>query len=568
MAKKELKIIINRRCNNRNPFIYSAGSTKGIELHVVNNGAMVRVTMDSKKNTHEDLRYFRNAVLKDAFRKVFFLHALRYDYNLEPHKIIMSIDGDERIYDKETEGFPFLYSMISKVAMGLPDSWKEPELIQRFLGLSKSKSDEDLMSIAVNAFLASKGREYVIDRFTNLWTSMNAYYKYVGSMYNTYIENKVYRNKEIVEQLPAEIKAKGDIIETNLKLVPNKERERMGFLMKCLEPKPESEKLDAGYFNGVEKKKKRAARHKFEEELHRLPIEDRPRLYDYAEELLKGREAKKEDEFYYFHELSQTMGQKLFFFLIFEFPYYCRCNYVHGEKSIFLLAYANDYQLSVLYAAGYFVERFLLEMIPKTLKGEFKIPEEVIADREYKIYNGKSKNYNSNIKKYMDAVDQYFDRIEALNMLKAGDKAPSFTLTDQDGKEHTLEYYRGKKIILYFYSDKQESASKNQASGYAKLHSQFVEKGVVVIGVSRDSVESQKRFQEKMSLPFTLLSDVEKEVFEAYGALKLTKDNGHRLIKTVRTTYLINEEGIITFASNKVKAAADAKHMLAVVANS
>ena len=101
-------------------------------------------------------------------------------------------------------------------------------------------------------------------------------------------------------------------------------------------------------------------------------------------------------------------------------------------------------------------------------------------------------------------------------MLEAGTKAPAFALPDQDGNVHTLEEYRGKKVILYFYPRDNTPGCTKQACGFGELYPQFLEKGAVVLGISKDSVASHKKFEEKYRLPFTLLSDTELTAIKAY----------------------------------------------------
>ena len=147
-------------------------------------------------------------------------------------------------------------------------------------------------------------------------------------------------------------------------------------------------------------------------------------------------------------------------------------------------------------------------------------------------------------------------------MLEAGTKAPEFTLPDQNGKIHSLSDYRGRKVILYFYSKDNTSGCTKQACGFSDRYPQFLEKGAVVLGVSKDTVASHKKFEEKYSLAFTLLADPERTVIEAYDVWKEKKRCGKTSMGVVRTTYLIDEEGIIVKANDKVKAADDAEKML------
>ena len=147
-------------------------------------------------------------------------------------------------------------------------------------------------------------------------------------------------------------------------------------------------------------------------------------------------------------------------------------------------------------------------------------------------------------------------------MLNTGIKAPNFELPDQNGTIHTLEEYRGKKVILYFYPKDNTPGCTKQACGFSERYPQFMEKGTVVLGVSRDTVASHKKFEEKEGLVFTLLSDPERKVIEAYDVWKEKKNYGKVSMGVVRTTYLIDENGIIIRANDKVKAAEDAEKML------
>ena len=147
-------------------------------------------------------------------------------------------------------------------------------------------------------------------------------------------------------------------------------------------------------------------------------------------------------------------------------------------------------------------------------------------------------------------------------MLEVGTKAPGFTLPDQNGEQKSLSNYKGQKVILYFYPKDNTSGCTKQACAFGDLYPQFREKGAVVLGVSKDSVASHKRFEEKYGLPFTLLSDVDKTVIQAYDVWKEKKLYGKVSFGVVRTTYLIDEDGIIVKAFGKVKAADNPAQML------
>ena len=147
-------------------------------------------------------------------------------------------------------------------------------------------------------------------------------------------------------------------------------------------------------------------------------------------------------------------------------------------------------------------------------------------------------------------------------MLEIGTKAPEFSLPDQNGEMKSLSDYKGQKVILYFYPKDMTSGCTKQACTFGELYPQFREKGAVVIGVSKDSVASHKKFEEKYGLPFTLLSDPEKEVLQAYGVWQEKKNYGKVTMGVVRTTYLINEDGIIEKAFGNVKAGDNPVQML------
>ncbi len=147
-------------------------------------------------------------------------------------------------------------------------------------------------------------------------------------------------------------------------------------------------------------------------------------------------------------------------------------------------------------------------------------------------------------------------------MLEIGTKAPDFSLPDQNGEIHSLEEYKGKKVILYFYPRDNTAGCTTQACGFAERYPQFLEKNAVVLGVSKDSVASHKKFEEKYELPFILLSDTELSCIQAYDVWKEKNNYGKKTMGVVRTTYLIDEQGIIVKAFGKVKAADNPAQML------
>lgn len=150
-------------------------------------------------------------------------------------------------------------------------------------------------------------------------------------------------------------------------------------------------------------------------------------------------------------------------------------------------------------------------------------------------------------------------------MLQTGIRAPAFTLPDENGTPVSLSGFAGQKVLLYFYPKDNTGGCTKQALGYTAHAGEFAEKGVKVLGVSKDSAESHRKFIEKQALTVTLLSDPERTAIEAYDVWQEKKLYGKVSMGVKRTTYLIDENGMIVFANDKVKAAEDAKFMLAQV---
>ena len=147
-------------------------------------------------------------------------------------------------------------------------------------------------------------------------------------------------------------------------------------------------------------------------------------------------------------------------------------------------------------------------------------------------------------------------------MLKKGSIAPDFRLPDQNGTIRTMEDFRGKKIILYFYPRDNTPGCTQQAGGFSERVTEFADKGAVVVGVSKDSVASHKKFVRKFGLGFTLLSDTELTTIQEYDVWHEKKMSGRSYMGVVRTTYLIDEDGVIVYANDKAKPKENPEEML------
>ena len=148
-------------------------------------------------------------------------------------------------------------------------------------------------------------------------------------------------------------------------------------------------------------------------------------------------------------------------------------------------------------------------------------------------------------------------------MLETGMKAPDFTLCDSEGREVSLSDFRGKKVVLYFYPKYNTPGCTRQACAFAGVYTAFRERGVQVIGISRDSVESHRKFAEKYALPFLLLSDPDLRVIQAFGVGGEKKQYGKVSFGVNRTTFLLDENGVITRVMRRVKPDTNAAEILA-----
>ena len=150
-------------------------------------------------------------------------------------------------------------------------------------------------------------------------------------------------------------------------------------------------------------------------------------------------------------------------------------------------------------------------------------------------------------------------------MIKEGMLAPDFTLADDDGIMHSLSEFRGGKVVLYFYPKDNTPGCTRQACAFKGAYDVYKERGVTVIGISRDSSASHKKFKDKYSLPFLLLSDPTLEVTKAYGAYGEKKSYGKVTEGVIRTTFIIDEDGKVERVMEKVKPDTNATEILELI---
>ena len=150
-------------------------------------------------------------------------------------------------------------------------------------------------------------------------------------------------------------------------------------------------------------------------------------------------------------------------------------------------------------------------------------------------------------------------------MLEKGMKAPAFTLPDSDGKSVSLSDFAGKTVVLYFYPKDNTPGCTRQACAFKAKNDEFEAKNAVIIGVSKDSSASHARFAEKYGLPFILLSDENLDVIKAYGVWQEKKLYGKVSYGVVRTTFVIDGDGVITAVMPKVKPDTNAEEVIAML---
>ena len=149
-----------------------------------------------------------------------------------------------------------------------------------------------------------------------------------------------------------------------------------------------------------------------------------------------------------------------------------------------------------------------------------------------------------------------------MTTLKAGDKAPDFTAKDQNGQTVSLADFKGKIVILYFYPKDDTPGCTAEACDFRDNYQSLLSKGFQVIGVSTDDEKSHKKFVSKYSLPFPLIADTDQKIVESYGVWGEKNMYGKIYMGTIRTTFVINADGVIQHVINKVDTKASSQQVM------
>ena len=345
MARHTYLISINRIPMSREPIEYKFRQTACV-LTCAKDAAAVRFSMGTKK-TFEDLISFRVDLVKDAMRKMYLLHAMRFDTRLRVRSITVTVDGESQTYEQGYPGFPFLYSMLTARSLELPDGWRDREFLTRVLTATKSKTDSDHRYACLFSFLAGTGKVYESEKFTCYWTAINALYNYIFDCANPFhtargkikFDDTAF-NKQVL---------KGDALGLSILL-------RLTGSGSKLSDKSERDSFRQQY--GATKVALRSICRDDLPELYRQMLAHRADPHWFPDGPL-GEHLKA---------CCTRTGCSCWGFLLFEYAYYIRCHYLHGEKTTILFTAATDPELAAFRSLNVFLGEFLKEIIPEMFR--------------------------------------------------------------------------------------------------------------------------------------------------------------------------------------------------------
>ena len=344
MAKHTYTVAINRIPTPRDPIRYSYRQSP-CALTCARDAAAVSFTMGSAKS-HGDLVSFRVDLVKDAMRKMYLLHAIRFSSRLKVRKVIVTVDGETVEYDRHTPGFPFLHSMLTAKDLALPESWQDPAFQSAVLCQTKTAAENDLRFACLFSFLAGTGKQFEIERFTCYWTAVNALYNHLLQCAQPYFAAG--HGAARFEDLPHKKRKllSGDAAGVSGLM-------RLTGCGSCMTSQADRTAYRSQY--GAVKSY-----------LRHIPREELPALH--AQLLAHRRDRAWVPEGPLGDHLKVCMdrtGQSAWGFLTLDYAYYLRCNYLHGSKTTILFTAAGDPEVAAFRCLNLFLGEFLKEMIPK-----------------------------------------------------------------------------------------------------------------------------------------------------------------------------------------------------------
>lgn len=373
MAKKH-SYTINFNGGSKQPgYLYKFGTVKNISLHIGKQRATVSY-QTGKEWEADDVVTLKDRLFRDAYRKVYLLHAITQDQGLKVNSIEVIIDGVSTMYDDSRPLFPFMFSMIQKNRLGLCEKWKE--LTSEVIKTPKYKFKNDHRYIAMFSYLASKSKYYEVERFNFLWTAVNACYSYIAFNYEALLRKElgVGDDQKLPDKLCLSENDYGSvgalcwILSGRFRVTHRKEAEKIW-------ESYETEKTLCDYDEYQIKALYKAAKSELSGEP--LPLQYK-KLSTYA------------DKF----------GASLYTYLLLIYPYHWRCDLFHGNRTTLLFCAYNDYEIAAIRTVNYFLDTFLNEFIPDTFKPEF--PEKYYED--VKQYMRKFFDFDKIIKKYQRQI--------------------------------------------------------------------------------------------------------------------------------------------------------------------
>ncbi|MBQ0055313.1 MAG: hypothetical protein KBS54_04105 [Synergistaceae bacterium] len=345
--KYNYAIIINSGKKQKNAYLKYNFAGTDITLYIQKNAAYVGFCLSSKKEFDEILS-FKSNYLVDIMRKIFLSHAIEYSRGMKINSFAVMINDELEVKTKTDIGFPYMFSMINPVDLNV-QNWRENERFkEKLLQMKKSAAKKNACVSSVYSFLASKGRQFEIDRFTNLWTSMNAYYNYLSKKYdNTLTEGKnsskrIKRNdcKGICAAL-IKIEAMHD--------------ERIG------RNATGNRKVYAKLLGKLAKGYSEA---------------DITELYSQLESNKTELSIDSENEIVkILNDIAHKLNVTPYGIMLLKFPYYLRCKYIHGNKCTVLFSAYEGRDIAVLKVASFFLEKYLKDAIPKMVNDSFLTDE-------------------------------------------------------------------------------------------------------------------------------------------------------------------------------------------------
>lgn len=360
--KYSYKIVINKEIKSQKHYEYSYGKTKDISISISKDSIIAEFYMSVKK-THDDFKNLKVDVFRDLLRKSYLLHAVIYDSALSIKTISVYINDEKVEFDKKTPMFPFVYSMIEQNQLKLGRIKGDKRIIYTILNNTKTKSNEDMRLCSLYAYMLSQSKKYEVEKFLNLWTSMNAYYNvYAKCFEEIRIKREDFKKKNKNRIYKIENKCLGMMIRLieNNALFPNKPDDKEEYktaykMMQYTLPEYVSSNLE--------------------------------QLYNESKENIN--KSVKASDFIELYKIVEPLNLSLYVFLLIVFPYHIRCNIFHGSNVIPIVASYKDLEISNLRIVNMYLEKFLSDNIPHLFD------ETIMNENEYLL-----------VKEYLDKVEK------------------------------------------------------------------------------------------------------------------------------------------------------------------